>query len=82
MQKWEYRIYRTDDREMVKFRDGAEYSIRELADVLGRDGWELVTAYPLTGTPGLGFVGTIGSVWVFKRPLWDSESPSWRSKRD
>ena len=66
MQKWEY-LERTTWR---KENEPGNWRDRVALDELGEDGWELVSAYPVSnGTNDWTAGATHEVVYVFKRPI-------------
>lgn len=45
MRKWEYLVVYVS--ETTVNHDGQEYDVQEYLDLVGEDGWELVTAVPV-----------------------------------
>jgi hypothetical protein len=69
MAKWEYQVLRTGIQ--LHFKELWTTKIKgnrtgwDLVQEMGRDGWELVSAFPVESAES----GTNAVGWVFKRPL-------------
>ena len=73
MQKWEYRIELAGRRMEGTLKDSwAPWEKTFEFKELGRDGWELVAAYPRSTLTGERYAGCTSEVeYVFKRPIED-----------
>ncbi len=65
MTKWEYRIFTVKRKHSELWSQNVEYE--KQLNQMGKDGWELITVVPLTGT------GTIiGEQFYLKRKIEDT----------